>query len=440
MQVSVEILDGLQRRLTVQVPSDDIDAEVARRLRDLSRRVRLDGFRPGKVPLKVVKRRYGESVLQEVTQELIEKRYTEALTQEQLRPASGPKIHVQRPREGEDYKVEATFEIYPELDLRGVETLRVKQPSASVTEADVEEMLQKLRQQRQTWHPAQRPAVAGDRVTIDFRGTLEGESEPFPGGSGEGLLLIIGGGGVIPGFSEQLIGAESGEERQLSLTFPGDYRPPELAGRAASFQVSVKAVEAGELPQVDAELARSFGVEDGSVDELRSELRANLERELTLAVRRNVKEQVLLGLLQANPVPLPNVLVEGEIRSLARQADALPQAQDDGPAALDDELRARFRAAAEQRVALGLLMTEILRRSELKPDPARVHAEIERIAASYQRTDEVKEWYRRSNEAMRSVSAMVLEDQVVDWVLERCQVEEQPSTFAELTRSPTVPG
>jgi trigger factor len=435
MQVSLEVLEGLQRRLTVQLPSKDVDSEVARRLQDLGRRVRLSGFRPGKVPLKVVKRRFGDSVRDEVAQELIEKHFVQAVNQEKLRPAGGPQIHAHRPKEGEDYEFQAIFEVYPELAVQGVESLQVKRPVAEVTESDVEEMLEKLRKQRQSWNSVERPASDGDRVTIDFRGTLEGDSEPFEGGTGEAVPVVIGSGGFIPGFAAQLEGAIAGEERQISVTFPDNYQAERLAGRAAVFAVEVKSVESAQLPDLDDEFAREFGVEEGGLEQLRKELRSNLERELATASRRSLKGRVMQGLLESNQVELPKVLVEGEIRSLAAQSGLLPEGEEGQSAPLADELRERLQEPAQKRVSLGLVVAEIVRINDLRPEPTRVEAELERIAASYQRPDEVKEWYRGNAQAMESLRAMALEEQVVDWVLERCQVVEDPSSFSALTNA-----
>ncbi len=432
MQVSVEVLEGLQRRLTVQVPSNDIQGEVERRLRDLSRRVRLDGFRPGKVPMKVLKRRFGQSVLAEVTQEVIEKSFVDAVSREQLRPAGGPRIHAHQPKEGEDYSFQATFEVYPEISVQGIDSIAIKRPVASVSDTEVEEMLDRLRRQRQTWHPVERSAEQGDRVVIDFKGVLEGESEPFPGGTGEDLPVVLGSGGLIPGFEDKLRGANAGDERRFSLTFPEGYQAEALAGKVAEFGVKVNAVEASELPELDEQFARAFGIEDGSLERLRSELRANLERELAQAVRRNLKEQVMHALHEANQVDLPKVLVEQEVRALATQTGALP-ADAEASAPVPSEVRERVEGGAQRRVGLGLVVAEIVRSNHLKPDPSRIEAELDRLAASYERPDEVKQWYRQNQRAIESLRAMVLEDQVVDWVLERCRVEDKPTTFAEVT-------
>lgn len=432
MQVSVEVLDGLQRRLTVQVPSNDIQGEVDRRLRDLSRRVRLDGFRPGKVPMKVLKRRFGDSVLNEVTQEVIEKSFVDAVSQERLRPAGGPHIHAQPPKEGEDYSFQATFEVYPEFSVQGLESIVVKRPVAHVSDEDVDAMLERLRRQRQSWHAVERPAETGDRVVIDYKGVLEGESEPFHGGTGEDLPVVLGSGNLIPGFEDELHGVNAGAERRFSLSFPESYQVQDLAAKRAEFEVKVKAVEGAELPELDEEFARAFGIEDGDLERLRSELKASLERELEQAVRRRLKSQVMQALFEANQVDLPRVLVEQEVRALAKQSGALPT-DADAMAPIPEEARERLEGSAGRRVGLGLVIAEIVRSHDLKPDTSRVEAELDRLAVSYEQPEQVKHWYRQNEQAMESLRAMVLEDQVIDWVLERCQVEDEPTTFAEVT-------
>jgi trigger factor len=428
MQVSVESTGGLERRATVQVPAERVDGEVEKRLISLGKSAKIKGFRPGKVPLKVVRRHYGSQVRAEVLGEVLRSTWHEAVSQEKLTPAGGPRIEPVNTEPGQDLEYTATFEAYPDVDPKGLEDLQVQRPLAEVSEADVDAMVGNLREQRAVWEPAERPAERGDRLEIDFEGDIQGA--PFPGNRGKEAKVVLGEGRMVAGFEEGLIGAGAGEERDLNVSFPEDYPSEEVAGKEAHFKVNVRVVEARELPQVDAAFAKSFGIESGDLEEFRADIRANMERELANAVRRRLKTQVLDALLRDNPVELPGALVEDEIRRMREEAfqrigvESMKNAPE-----LPDEL---FAEQARRRVALGLIVGEIIKREEMKPDPARVEETLDALTDNYPDPEELARAYRASPDAMQQVEAMALEEQVVDRLLDRAEVNEQPTTFGAL--------
>ncbi|HND97064.1 MAG TPA: trigger factor [Plasticicumulans sp.] len=434
MQVSVEELGGLERRLTVQLPAARIEQEIEQRLQDLSRRVKLDGFRPGKVPLKVVKRMYGGQVRQEVLGELMQSSFQEAVSGQNLRPAAGPQISPSAAAEG-DFAYAATFEVLPEFELQGFEGIAVERPVAEVSDADIDSMLETLRKQRTVWTPVERPAQTGDRVTVSFEGTIDGVA--FPGGKGDDVPVVLGAGGMLPDFENGLIGIAAGEAREIAVSFPEGYHAQELAGRTARFALNAGVVAEPSLPPVDEEFAKAFGVEDGSVESLRAALRDNMTRELGQGIKTRVKKQVMDALLAANPIELPKVLVTEEIDRIAQQA-GFPAASA-GNAEADKIKEGVFAEEARRRVALGLLISRLVVQEKLTADPARVVEQLTTMASTYQDPNEVMQWYLKNPQAMEGLRALALEDTVVDWVLARASVTEQPSTFDAVMRPAPAP-
>ena len=434
MQVSVEELGGLERRLTVQLPAARIEQEIEQRLQDLSRRVKLDGFRPGKVPLKVVKRMYGGQVRQEVLGELMQSSFQEAVSGQNLRPAAGPQISPSAAAEG-DFAYAATFEVLPEFELQGFEGIAVERPVAEVSDADIDSMLETLRKQRTVWTPVERPAQTGDRVTVSFEGTIDGVA--FPGGKGDDVPVVLGAGGMLPDFENGLIGIAAGEAREIAVSFPEGYHAQELAGRTARFALNAGVVAEPSLPPVDEEFAKAFGVEDGSVESLRAALRDNMTRELGQGIKTRVKKQVMDALLAANPIELPKVLVTEEIDRIAQQA-GFPAASA-GNAEADKIKEGVFAEEARRRVALGLLISKLVVQEKLTADPARVVEQLTTMASTYQDPNEVMQWYLKNPQAMEGLRALALEDTVVDWVLARASVTEQPSTFDAVMRPAPAP-
>lgn len=427
MQVSVEALSDLERRVTVQVPAEKLAKEIENRLLSLSRRVKVDGFRPGKVPLKLVKRMYGDQVRYEAVGELMEHSLHEALVQEKLNPLGGPKIEPKVLEDGQDLEYSATFEVMPEFDPTGFENIAVERPTAEITEQDVDNMLQNLRQQRATWREVERPAAESDRVRIDFEGAIDGQN--FAGGKGENVNVVLGKGSMLKDFEDRLTGLSAGAETEFDLTFPENYQVKEIAGKTARFRVKLHAVEETVLPEVDDAFAASFDVKDAGVAGLRQSLRENMERELRDGIKASVKRQVMQGLLDANPIPVPKVLVETEIEHLARQLYFPADAKDEKTQRLKAQL---FEPEARRRVSLGLLISRLATAQQIKVDERRVQNYLETMASTYQEPAEVMRWYEKTPKALDNVRALALEDQIVDWLLERARVTEKTSTFAEI--------
>lgn len=425
MQVSVEAGEGLERRMRVDLPFDEVGAEVEKRLQQLARRAKLPGFRPGKVPMKVLRQRYHAELHQEVFGDMVQKTLYKAFEQESLMPAGMPHIEPDLDIDAGRMAYTAVFEVMPEITLASVSDKVVKRPVSELTDTDLDDMIQRLREQRKTWAAVERPAQAGDQLSIGFVGTIEGEA--FEGGTTTGFKLELGSGRLIPGFEDGLIGAAVGETRTLDLTFPEGYQAEHLAGKPVRFEVTVESIAEPRLPEVDAEFVKNFGVEDGDVERFKADVRRNMERELKERLTARTKERVMDMLYEANPVDLPKALIQSEMRTMA---DQMRQALGGGQMQLPPEM---FESGAKRRVALGLILGQIIRDNEIKADPERVRETVERMAASYEQPQEVLDYYYGDEERLSSVQALVMEEQVVDLMLEQVQVEDEPLTFAQLT-------
>jgi len=428
MQVSVETVQGLEKRMTVEVPAEQVEQAVERRIQRIARSVRLDGFRPGKAPLRVVRQRFGDQARREAYGELIESSFQEAATQEKLRVVAQPKIEL-KDADGGALGYVATFEVMPEIVLSDLSGAVIKRPIATVEESDVDTMIESLRRQRTNWVEVERPAREGDTVQISFKGTVDGQA--FPGGSADHVPLTLGSGSMIAGFESGLAGAAKGEVRTLEVIFPADYRVASLAGRPASFEVTVHRVNEPQLPELDAAFVRSFGVADGTVEGLRADVRANMERELEQRLEAALKERVMNLLMERNPLDVPSALVADEAQRLRDQAKGdLTRAGHSSALELPLSL---FQEQARKRVWLGLLVGEVIRSQSIKVDGERVRRKIDRLAESYEQPEDVVSRYYGNREALRPVENIVLEDQVSDWVVSRLQVEDEPTTFSAMT-------
>jgi len=425
MQVSVESGEGLERRMTVDLEPEQIDTAVDRRLREFARSARLPGFRPGKVPVKILRQRYGGQVRQEVFGELVQSSFAEAVVKEELRPAGPPRIEPDIDESAKRYAYTAVFEVLPQFELGDLQGKILKRPTASVSDADLDAMFTRLREQRKAWNPVERPAKTGDRLTISFAGTLDGE--PFEGGSGEDAKIELGTGRMIPGFEDGLVGARAGDERRLDLQFPSEYHSERLKGKSVVFDVRVGEVAEPVLPDVDADFAKGFGVADGDLERFRAEVRENMGRELRERIRARIKSQAMDLLLEANQIDLPNVLVKEEIKTLKEQARRNVRG---GKFELPDEL---FQEQARRRVALGLVISEVVKANEIKVDRVRVREVVEDMASTYEQPQDVIDYYYSDKGHLASVESLTLEDQVVDWVMENAHVEDVAATFEELT-------
>jgi trigger factor len=428
MQVSVEATGKLERRMQVQVPAQRVSEEIASRLKTLSRTARLNGFRPGKAPMTVIRRQFGLQVHREVIGELLQSSFAEAVSAQQLAPAGNPRIEPQSVDEGQDLRYVATFEVFPEVALAPVEALEIARTTADLAETDVDAMLERLRKQQVTYVAAPRPAATADRVTIDFDGSIDGVA--FAGGKGENVAIVLGEGRMLAAFESGLIGATAGEERSIVVNFPPDYRATELAGKSATFKIAVKTVEQPVLPELDEEFCKAFGVTEGGIAQLRAEVTANMRRELEQTLRNRNKSVVLEKLFAANPIEVPNALVEAQVREMQAEALRRAGAKDASQAPPAEP----FVEPARRRAALGLILADIIKRERLKVDPARANARLDEMVRSYGDPAAMKRAYQQNPDAMRQIESLALEDQVVDWVLAHAKVHEVPSTFKELMK------
>lgn len=426
MQVSVESTGKLERRMQVQVPAERVSQEIAARLKTISRTARLNGFRPGKAPLKVIRQQFGPQVHREVIGELLQSSYAEAVTQNQLTPAGNPRIEPQSMDEGQDLKYVATFEVFPEVVLQPMESLEIERTTAEVAESDIDAMIERLRKQQMRYSAVTRAAADGDKVTIDFEGSIDGV--PFAGGKGENVAIVLGEGRMLPDLERGLVGAAAGDKPNVTVNFPADYRATELAGKQAVFTTNIKSVEEAVLPELDEEFLKAFGVTEGGLPKLREDVAANMRRELEQALRNRNKVATMDKLYSVNPIEVPNVLLEGQIRDMQVEAMRRAGIKD----AAQAPPREPFVEPARRRVALGLLLNDVIRKGNLVVDRARVNERLDEMVSAYGDAGAMKRAYMQNADAMRQVESLALEDQAVDWILEHAKVSEAKSTFKEM--------
>jgi trigger factor len=431
MQANLENLGTLERRLSVALPMADIDREIDTRLKRLSRTVKMHGFRPGKVPLKVVAQQYGPQVRQEVLGDAIQRSFGEAVREQNLKVAGYPHFEPKPVNEGASaFEYSATFEVYPELQVADISAAALTRPQLTVGDAEVERTLEVMRKQRATYDVVQRAAENADRVTMSYKGTIDGSE--FAGGKADNQAIVLGEGRLLGDFEAALRGMKAGDAKTFELRFPDDYHGKDVAGKTATFEVTVSEIAAPKLPEIDAEFAKSLGVVDGDVAKMRTEIKGNLEREVKTRLKSRVKEQVMQALLDATKVEVPKALVESEIerlRNFARQdlaARGIP-VKDDTPLPAD-----MFEKQAQRRVNLGLILAEVVRAHQLQAKPEQVRAAVEEQAQSYENPQEVVRWYYQSPERLREIESMVLEDNVVEWALRTAKVDDKPIAFDEL--------
>ena len=430
MQVSIESLEGLQRKLTVQVPSDKIAIAIDQKLKKLSKTVKMDGFRPGKVPVSVVKQAYGAQIRQEVIGDVIESTYHEAVVQENLRPAGMPEIQpVSDDNDKDGITYSATFEVYPEITSIELDSIEIERPVAEISDDNLDSMIKKLTEQRKEWKEIDRAAAEADQVVCDFEGSIDGET--FSGGTGKDMTVEIGSGQMLKEFEGGLLGMSKDEEKTIDVHFPEDYHGKEVAGKTAQFKLNVTKVSEGVIPELNEELVKSFGVEDGSLDTFKQDIRQNMEKELAQKIKVNLKNIVMAALLEKNDVMAPKAMVSGEIQNLKKQ---MAQNMGQGAEKMDtsnfpDDL---FEAEGKKRVQLGLLVGELIRIEEIKLDPSRLDSTLQEMAASYEHPQQVLDYYTKNKEARSGLEAMVLEDQVVDHILDKATVSDKKTNFDEL--------
>ncbi|WP_048308146.1 trigger factor [Halomonas sp. PR-M31] len=431
MQVSVETTSQIERRVTVQVPAAEVDQAVDARLKDAAKNVRLNGFRQGRVPMAVIKQRYGHDVRNEVVGDMMRQHYVKAITEHSLNPAGYPALEPTINESGKDLEFVATLEIYPEVELASIEGTEIERPVAKIEDADVDQMIETLRKQNASWEPVERAAAEGDQVKLDFKGYLD--DEPFEGGEAEGHELVLGSNSFIPGFEEQLEGVKAGDETEIKVTFPEDYQAEHLAGKEATFKVKVHQVSAQQLPEIDAEFIKQFGVEDGDKDKFRTEIRKNMEREVKQAIDNRVKQQALEALKDANDIPVPASLIEQETEGLKRQAaQQFGLGEDFDVSQLPNEL---FADQAKSRVQIGLLLAEVIKTNELEASDDEIKAKVEELAQQYQQPEQVIEYYLKDEQMKNQVKSAVLEEKAVDKLLEQAQVKEVEMTYEQALKA-----
>jgi trigger factor len=432
MEVNVESPGGLRRQMRVRVPADRVAKAVADRLNRYASRAKLPGFRPGKAPRKVIEQQFGDSARMDAISDIVQQTYPEALSQAGVNPAGQPKIDITVEKAGEPLEYVADFEVYPEIKLQSLDAMVIDKPLVEVTEADVDRLIDNLRKARRSFDGVERAGAAGDRVTVDFLGKLDGE--PFAGGEGKDVQFEIGASQFLPDLENGIVGHSAGETFSVDVNFPEDYRAENLRGKTAQFEVTLKKVEAATLPAIDDEFLKAHNVEDGAGEAgLRSKCKAALEKERDKGVQNRLKAQALDQLLATNPIDVPEALVQQEIPRLRQEAAARMNM----PAADAEKLKQMmpdnlFEPSARRRVSLGLLIGEVIKAQQIKLDPERLDKALDGIAADYEHPEQVKTYYRSRQDLMQGLSAMVMEDQVVDALLAAVKPNEQPLTLDEL--------
>ena len=433
MQVSVENTSALERRMTIAVPAERVENEVNKRLQQTAKRAKVAGFRPGKVPMSVIRQRFEADARQEAFGDLVQASFYEAIVEQKLNPAGAPAVEPKSFEKGKDLEFVATFEVFPEFTVAGLESISVERLSAEVADADLDNMLEVLRKQNTRFEAVERAAQNDDQVNIDFVGKVDGEV--FAGGSAKGTQLVLGSGRMIPGFEDGLVGAKAGEERVVNVTFPEDYQNLDLAGKAAEFTITVNSVAAPVLPELNEEFFAQFGIKESTLEGFRTEVRKNMERELRQAIKTKVKNQVMDGLLAANPIEVPKALLENEVNRLRVQA-----VQQFGGNIKPEQLPAElFEEQAKRRVVLGLIVAEVVKQFELKPDDAKVREMIEEMASAYQEPEQVIAWYYKNDQQMNEVRSVVLEEQVVDTVLQKATVTDKSVSYEDAVKPAQAP-
>lgn len=430
MQVTVEKLEGLERVLTITVTAASIDDAVNAELRNIAKNRRFDGFRKGKVPMKMVAKMYGTAVRQDILGEVMQRNFIEAIVKEKINPAGAPTFTPVENQAGTDLVFTAKFEVYPEVELKGLENIEVEKPAVSVKEEDVAEMIETLRKQQSNWVEVDAAAENGHQVTIDFVGSIDGEE--FEGGKAEAFPLEMGQGRMIPGFEDGIQGKTKGMEFEIDVNFPEDYHAENLKGKAAKFRIKIIKVEGRELPEVNDEFVAKFGVTEGGIDALKAEVQKNMERELKQAIKQRIKQQAIDGLVKENAIDVPSALVDQEIDVVRKQA---AQRFGGNPEIANQLPRELFVDQAKQRVVVGLLLGEVIKAEELKVDEEKVKALIEELASAYEDPSEVIAHYEQNAQMMDNMRNVALEEQAIDAILAKAKVTEKAMPFNELMNS-----
>ena len=429
MNVTVESTGALERRMRVELPLEPIQQQVESRLKTVGRTAKIKGFRPGKVPAKVVKQRYGKQVREEVLGEILQKSYSDAVMQQNLQPAGGPKIETQD-EDGKTFAYVATFEVMPEVELKDLDKIKVEKPDVQISDEDVDDMLTNLRMQKSTWETVDRESKDGDRVIVDFSGELNGEA--FQGGQGSEIPVVLGEGQMLPDFEKGLKGIKAGDEKTFKVKFPKNYHADDLAGQKADFSVKTHRVEEQILPELNDEFAEMFNVTEGGLEQFMKDVRENMEREAEQKVKNDIREQVMESLLAINPLDIPQTLKQQEAHSMQHDAMRRMGIEDHDQAPPIET----FSEAAEKRVRLGLLLRQVIADKELKADEAKIREHVEEMCASYENSDEMVEMYMSNPQVMQQVEPMVVEQLAIDWLLENGKVKNKKISFKDYMNAP----
>ena len=430
MQVTVETTAGLERKMHVVVPAETVEVQVTEKIKQTAQQAKINGFRPGKVPLREVKRRFGDGIRQEVSSEVIQSTYGEALQKEEITPAGMPKIEEVKIEEGQDLEYTAIFEVFPEIEVSGLESIEVERLSSSIEDADLDKMIDTLREQRLAYAETDRAAAEKDQVNLDFDGFLG--DEPFEGGKAEGTDLVLGSGSMIPGFEDGLVGLKAGEEKDLKVTFPENYQAENLAGQEVLFKIKVNKVSEPELPELNDEFFEQFDVKEGGMEAFREEVTNNMKRELDSAIKAKIKDQVMDGLSANNEVDLPQSLIDQEVNRMRQEAVQ----QFGGGAQLDPSMlpAEMFSEQAQKRVKLGLIVSAIVDKNSLEANAEKVRETIEKMAATYQEPEQVINYYYSNEQQLSQIQNMVLEEQIVDFVLESAKVTDKTVSYDDAVK------
>lgn len=429
MNVTVESTGALERRMRVELPMDPIQQQVDSRLKAVGRTAKIKGFRPGKVPPRIVKQRYGKQVREEVLGEVLQKSYSEAVTQQKLTPAGGPRIETQD-EDGKTFAYVATFEVMPEVELRNLDKIKVEKPDVQINDEDLDDMVAKLRKQKATWNAVDRKSKDGDRVIVDFNGELDGEA--FPGGQGTEIPVVLGEGQMLPDFEKGLKGIKAGDEKTIKVKFPKDYHADDLAGKKADFSIKTHRVEEQVLPELNDGFAEMFNVTEGGLERFLKDVRENMEREAAQKVKNDIREQVMDALLANNPIDIPTSLQQEEAHALQHEAMQRMGIEDHAMAPPIEN----FSEAAAKRVRLGLLLRRVIADNDLKADDALLRQRVEEMCESYENSAEMVEMYLANPQVMQQIEPMVVEQLAIDWLLENGKVKNKKISFKDYMNAP----
>jgi len=429
MQVSVESSVGLERVIRVEVPAEKIEQEVESRLKKVAKDAKIKGFRPGKAPAKIVRQQYGSEIRQDVLQEVLQSSYNDALSQEKLVPAGQPRIHTESSADGQALVYKATFEVYPEVSLQGLDKLKLEKSVVDVAESDIKDMMDNLRKQRASWIDVERASADGDQVSVDFEGTLNGEV--FEGGSGEDMPVVLGSGQMLEDFEKNLFGLKMGDTKEFDVNFPADYPAEELASQKAVFKVTAKKVEEQQLAEINEEFIKGFGIESGTEEDLRKDIVSNMERESIAKSKDLMKGHLLEQIHDANKIDVPSVMIDQEITSMQKDAMQRAKITDENDAPPRDS----FAEMAERRVRLSLLMTEVISTEQVQLDEARVQDKVDELCKPYPNADEMRNLYLQNEQLLSQIKNTVIEEQLIDLLISKAKLTEKKVGFMELMES-----